>query len=141
MTVHQDIDEIGVSEQPPARSRRSRGAEALIGGAIILAIVVLGIVIQQTVFYRFVQQNGGVPDGLFKKANGASYKLWAFTVPLWATTALIVVVAITWVLRLRKLQSGWLLIAAWIIYVAVMWSLFGASSGLVEVLCKGEAFI
>ena len=124
-----------------ARHVWRRGAEALIGGAIILAIVLIGIVVQQRVFYQFVQQNGGVPDGLFKKADGTAYKLWAFTVPLWATTTLIVIIGTTWVFRLRKLQSGWLLIVAWIIYVAVMWSLVGASSGLVEVLGKGEAFI
>lgn len=141
MTVHEDVDRFGVSKLRPARSRRSRGAEALVGAAIIFAIVVIGVVIQQTVFYRFVQQAGGVPDALFKNANGKVYKLWAFTVPLWTTTALIVVVAVMWLVRLRKLQSGWLLIAAWIVYVAVMWSLVGASSGLVEVLGKGEAFI
>jgi uncharacterized integral membrane protein len=139
--THEEVHERGLGEQQPARSRRSRNAEALIGGAIILAIVVIGILVQQTVFYRFVQQNGGTPDGLFKKAGGASYKLWAFTVPLGVTTASIVVVGTIWVARLRKLQGGWLLIAVWIIYVAVMWSLFGASSGLVEVLGKGEAFI
>jgi hypothetical protein len=141
MTVPGEGEKLYVSEQPPARSRRSRGTEGLIGAAIIVIIVVLGIAIQQTVFYRLVQQTGGVPDGLFKKANGESYKLWALTVPFWATTALIVVVAMLWVVRLRKLQSAWLLIAAWILYVVVMWSLVGASSGLVEVLGKGEAFI
>src|SRR5436309_991570 len=121
--------------------RRSLGAETLIGGTIVLMLVVLGIVIQQTIFHQFVQQNGGAPDGLFKTTNGSYYKLWSFTVPLWVTTAVMATVGIAWSFRLQKLQGRWFIVIAWLIYVVVMWSLIGASSGLVEVLGKGEAFI
>jgi hypothetical protein len=113
----------------------------MVGGTIVLVIVVIGIVVQQMTFYGFVEQNGGVADGIFNKPTGAWYRLWAFTVPLWTTTLLMTLAGVTWVLRLRKLQTRWSFIVAWIIYVALMWSLFGASSGLVEVLGKGEAFI
>ncbi len=141
MSAHYEEQSAVSDPQREGRSRRSVGAEALIGGGIVLMLVVLGIIIQQTIFYRFVQQNGGVPDGLFKTTNGSYYKLWSFTVPLWVTTTVVAIVGIVWGMRLQKLQSRWFIVVAWLIYVALMWSLFGASSGLVEVLGKGEAFI
>lgn len=130
-----------VSDQPEARPHRGRSAEVLIGGAIVLALVVIGIVAQQTIFYNFVHETGGVPRGLFERAEGSHYKLWSFTLPLWVMTMSIAGVGSWWTVRLIKLGSPWYVIAAWIVYVAVMWSLVGASSGLVEVLEAGEGFI
>lgn len=107
----------------------------------MLVLVVLGVVIQQLTFYRFVQQAGGVPRGLFERAEGNYYKLWSFTVPLWVLTTLIGAVGMGWAVRLRRLGSPWYVIVAWIVYVAMLWSLVGASSGLVEVLEAGDAFV
>ncbi len=141
MTAHHEAEFSDVGEQPKARSRYGRGAEALIGGVIVLALVVVGIIAQQTIFYNFVHQTGGVPRGLFERADGSYYKLWSFTLPLWVLTTLIAGVGIWWTVRLIKLGRPWYVIAAWLVYVAVMWSLVGASSGLVEVLEAGEGFI
>lgn len=107
----------------------------------MLALVVVGILAQQTIFYNFVHETGGDPEGLFEQAEGSYYKRWSFTLPLWTLTALLAGVGIWWTVRLIKLGSPWYVIAAWLVYVAVMWSLVGASSGLVEVLEAGEGFI
>lgn len=141
MTAPREAELADVSEESKTRSRHGRGAEALIGGVIVLALVVVGVVAQQTIFYNFVHQTGGEPADLFDRADGSYYRLWSLTLPLWVLSAFIAVVAIWWTVRLIKLGSPWYAIVAWLLYVAVMWSLVGASSGLVEVLEANEPFI
>jgi len=120
---------------------RRRNAEPVVALSIVTLIAIGSIVIQQMTFYDFVQEIGGRPDGLFKSARGDYYKLWSFTVPFWATNGAMLVAGLGWAVRFRRLQYRWLTIVLWIVYVGILWSLTVASSGLVEVLGKGEAFI
>ncbi len=81
MTIRHEAQVSGPSERREARPNLRRGNDAIIGGVLVLALVVITVVVQQMVFYEFVQQNGGRPRGLFDGSDGQHYKLWSFTVP------------------------------------------------------------
>ena len=118
-----------------------RSAEPIVALIVALLIAGAGIGMQQTIFHRFVQEVGGRPDGLFKATQGDHYKLWSLTVPFWLTSVAMLFVGLGWAVRFRRLKYRRLTIMMWLGYVAILWSLTVASSGLVEILGKGEAFI
>ena len=140
MSIHgSDIE--GVSEVTTEPVAHGRSAEPVVALLVALLITIISIAVQQMIFYRFVQEVGGRPDGLFETSRGAYYELWSLTGPLWITNAVMLLVGITWAVRFHRLGFRWLTIALWIAYVAILWSLTVASSGLVQILGKGEVFI
>jgi hypothetical protein len=139
MSIHEsDIEAVSEASTEPVASRRREPVVALL---VALLIAIISIAVQQIIFYQFVQEVGGRPDGLFKTSRGAYYELWSFTVPLWITNIVMLLVGIGWAVRFHRLGYRWFTIAMWIAYVAILWSLMVASSGLVQILGKGEVFI
>jgi hypothetical protein len=118
-----------------------RSAEPMVALIVVLLIAGIGIGMQQTIFHRFVQEVGGRPDGLFKSARGDHYRLWSLTVPLWSTSVALLIVGLGWAVRFRRLKQRQIIIVMWCAYVTILWSLTLASSGLIEILGKGEVFI
>jgi hypothetical protein len=118
-----------------------RSAEPVVALIVVLLIAGVGVVMQQTIFHGFVQDVGGRPDGLFNTAQGDYYKLWSLTVPFTLTTVAMLIAGVGWAMRFRHLKYRPLTIIMWLGYVAILWSLTVASSGLVDILGKGEAFI
>jgi len=125
----------------PALSGGRRSAEPVVALIAVLLIAGIGIGMQQTIFYSFVQEAGGRPDGLFKSERGDHYRLWSLTVPFWSTSVAMLIVGLGWAVRFRRLKHRQVIIAMWFGYVIILWSLIVASSGLVEILGKGEVFI
>jgi phosphoglycerol transferase MdoB-like AlkP superfamily enzyme len=118
-----------------------RSAEPTVALIVVLLIASIGIGVQQTIFYRFVQEAGGRPDELFKSETGDHYRLWSLTVPFWSTSVAMLIVALGWAVRFRRLKHRQLIIAMWFGYVIILWFLIAASSGLIEILGKGEVSI
>jgi hypothetical protein len=136
MTAHQNV-----SRSASVVIQRVGAPEAIIACVIVLVIAGISVAVQQTIFHRFVTEVGGRPDGLFKTTRGDYFRLWSYTVPLWATTAVIITTAATWFVRFRRRGNGWLTVVFWLVYVAIVWSLTVASSGLIDILGRGEVFI
>ena len=120
---------------------RGRYVDIVVAVIVLLLMAATSIAIQQIVFRNFVHEVGGRPDGLFKTAKGAHYELWSLTVPFWCSTAVMAVAGIAWAARFRQRRHPIAVIVIWLVYVVVVWSLTVASSGLVEILGKGETFV
>ena len=118
-----------------------RSAEPCVALIVVLLIAGVGLLMQQTIFHGFVQEVGGRPDGLSKTAQGDHYQLWSLTVPFTLTSVAMLIAGVGWAVRFRRLKYRPLTIMMWLGYVAILWSLTVASSGLVEILGKGEAVI
>jgi uncharacterized membrane protein len=124
------------------RSKRwQQRTEVITGILVSLVIACVSVALQQSVFLRFVDEVGGRPDALFKTPHGNYYELWSLTVPFWATSVVMLGVALLWLARFRRRGYGWPAVVLWVLYIVVLWSVTVASSGLVEILGKGEVFI
>jgi hypothetical protein len=113
----------------------------IISLVVPMIVTAASIAIQQTLFRHFVAEVGGRPDGLFRSLNGAYYELWSFTAPFWATNVLMALTAFCGARFLRRKEFGWRTLSLWLAYVASLWSMTVASSGLVQILGEGEVFI